>query len=233
MRARQAEESEIALICEEWAIYEEPEQKRPPRVDGTVALRYNGRHSATFWRRQKLDRAHGRQVLDDRAIDRALTRMAAEIVERAQGATELAIVGIRTRGVPLAGRLAAAIERIEGHAPVQGALDITLYRDDVAEAPRALVRSTDLPFDVTGRTIVLVDDVLYTGRTVRAALDALMDHGRPKAVRLAVLCDRGGRELPVRADYVGVTVDAKDDEKVIVQLVATDGLDRVLVRSRS
>ena len=179
-----------------------------------------------------MDLTHARQVLDDRAIDRALVRMAAEIVERAQGAADLVLVGIRTRGVPLAARLCAKIEHIEGHAPLSGALDITLYRDDVAESPRALVRSTDLPFDVTGRTIVLVDDVLYTGRTVRAALDALMDHGRPKAVRLAVLCDRGGRELPIRADYAGVVVDAAPSEKVIVQLVATDGVDRVVVRSR-
>ena len=158
--------------------------------------------------------------------------MAAEIVERAQGAEGLAIVGIRTRGVPLASRLRAKIQQIEGHAPLQGALDITLYRDYVAETPRALVRSTDVLFDVTGRTIVLVDDVLYTGRTVRAALDALMDLGRPKAVRLAVLCERGGRELPISADHVGLALDVKDDEKVIVQLVATDGVDRVLVRSR-
>ena len=179
-----------------------------------------------------MELAQVRQVLDDRAIDRALTRMAAEIVERAQGTQDLALVGVRTRGVPLASRLCSKIQLIEGHAVLQGALDITLYRDDVAHSPRAVVRSTDVPFDVTGKIVVLVDDVLYTGRTVRAALDALMDLGRPRAVRLAVLCDRGGRELPVRADHIGVVVDALPHERVVVQLVATDGVDHVVIKGR-
>jgi pyrimidine operon attenuation protein/uracil phosphoribosyltransferase len=172
-----------------------------------------------------------REVLDERGIDRALTRMAAEILERAGDPASLGLVGIRTRGVPLAARLSRKIQEIEGHAPVLGAVDITLYRDDVfAGLPHPVVGSTDIPFDVKDRIVLLVDDVLYTGRTVRAALDALMDIGRPRAVRLAVLCDRGGRELPIRADHVGVTVETGRDEVVKVSLREVDGVDRVAVR---
>jgi pyrimidine operon attenuation protein/uracil phosphoribosyltransferase len=175
-----------------------------------------------------------REVLDERGIDRALTRMAAEIVERAGEPAALALVGIRTRGVPLAARLCRKIREIEGYAPPQGAIDITLYRDDVLEGlPNPVVGSTEIPIDVKDRIIVLVDDVLFTGRTVRAALDALMDLGRPRAVRLAVLCDRGGRELPIRADHVGVSVETAADEVVKVGLSEVDGVDRVVLRGRA
>jgi pyrimidine operon attenuation protein/uracil phosphoribosyltransferase len=178
-----------------------------------------------------LELVERREVLDERGIERTLTRLSAEILERAGGTASLSLVGIRTRGVPLAQRLAQKIREIEGRAPPQGAIDITLYRDDVFHGlPNPLVRSTEIPFDVKDRQVVLVDDVLFTGRTVRAALDALMDFGRPRAVRLAVLCDRGGRELPIHADHVGVTVETAANEVVKVLLREVDGVDRVVVR---
>jgi pyrimidine operon attenuation protein/uracil phosphoribosyltransferase len=171
-----------------------------------------------------------REVLDERGIERALTRMAAEIVERA-GGRPLAFVGIRTRGVPLSRRLRERVEKLEATTVATGAIDITLYRDDVFEGlPSPVVGSTEIPFDLKDRIVVLVDDVLYTGRTVRAALDALMDFGRPRAVRLAVLCDRGGRELPIHADHVGAHVETAPGEVVQVLLRETDGVERVVVQ---
>ena len=170
------------------------------------------------------------QVLDETALDRALTRIAHEIVEQAGGA-EVALVGIKTRGVTLAERIAKKIGAIEGAAPAVGALDITLYRDDLGlRAAQPVVRTTEISFPVTGRTLILVDDVLFTGRTIRAAMDALMDLGRARAIRLAVLVDRGHRELPIRPDYIGKNLPTSRRETVAVMLREHDGVDRVVIQ---
>lgn len=161
-------------------------------------------------------------------VRRALTRISHEIVERNRGAEHLVLVGIRTRGVPIARRLAATIERLEGVAVPVGEMDITLYRDDLNDrALRPTIGPTRLPVDISGLTVVVVDDVLYTGRSVRAALDQLMDFGRPARIQLAVLVDRGHRELPIRADFVGKNVPTARQEEVQVRLVETDGRDEV------
>jgi pyrimidine operon attenuation protein / uracil phosphoribosyltransferase len=168
-------------------------------------------------------------VLSAEDIARVTRRIAHEILERNRGAEQIVLMGIRTRGVPLAKRLAAAIADIEGSEVPCGSLDVTLYRDDYATAgPRPLGR-TDFPTDIDGRTVVLVDDVLYTGRTIRAAMDAVMDVGRPTAIQLAVLVDRGHRELPIRADYVGKNLPTAGDEAVRVRLSELDGDDEVLL----
>jgi pyrimidine operon attenuation protein / uracil phosphoribosyltransferase len=174
-----------------------------------------------------------RHLLDDGDVRRAVTRIAHEILERNKGAGRVALIGIANRGDDLARRLAAEIESIEGVRVPVGALDITFYRDDIgmrAEAPE--VHETNIDFDVTGRVVVLVDDVLFTGRTVRAAMDALVDFGRPRAIQLAVLVDRGHRELPIRADYVGKNVPTRRDEIVQVRLVETDGEDAAVVGTK-
>ena len=162
-------------------------------------------------------------VLEAPDIARATKRMAHEIVERNHGASGLVLVGIRRRGVPLAERLGEEIERIEGVRPPVGALDVSFYRDDIGIRQPADVGCTEFPFDVDGKIVVLVDDVLYTGRTVRAAIDALMDFGRPRAVQLAVLIDRGHRELPIRADFIGKNLPTSHREAVEVRLAETDG----------
>ena len=163
-------------------------------------------------------------------INRVIARMASQIVENNPDLGNVLLVGIRRRGVPLAERLAARIQEIERVTVATGALDITLYRDDLSTvADRPVVNKTDLPSDITGRTIILVDDVLYTGRTVRAALDELIDFGRPRRVQLAVLVDRGHRELPIRADYVGKNLPTSLRETVKVQLAEEDGRDTVLL----
>lgn len=169
------------------------------------------------------------EVMDAEAIDRALTRIAHEILEANKGASGIALTGIMTRGVDMANRLAERIERIEGTAVLVGNLDISFYRDDVATRLSPEVHTTDIPFDVEGRTIVLVDDVLYTGRTIRAAMDAIMDFGRPSAIQLAVLVDRGHRELPIRADFVGKNVPTARRERVKVLISEHDGRDAVLI----
>jgi pyrimidine operon attenuation protein / uracil phosphoribosyltransferase len=167
-------------------------------------------------------------LMDAQDLARALTRIAHEIIERNKGTAGLALVGIHTRGVPIAERLADLIERFEGVRPSSGKLDITLYRDDLTEiALQPIVRKTEVPFDVSGMRIVLCDDVLYTGRTARAALDALVDMGRPGVIQYAVLVDRGHRELPIRADYVGKNVPTSRSEVVKVRLTETDGVDGV------
>lgn len=163
-------------------------------------------------------------------IRRALTRMSHEVVERNAGAVDLILVGIRTRGVPLARRIADQISQLERLTVPHGGLDVTLYRDDIEQAGAKAPRPTRLPVDVGGRTVVMVDDVLYTGRTVRAALDALMDFGRPRAIQLLVLVDRGHRELPIRPDYVGKNVPTAAQESIEVKLAETDGVDLVLLR---
>ena len=164
----------------------------------------------------------GSAVLDGADIERALTRIAHEIIERNRGAADLVMVGIRTRGVPLAEAIAARIEDIEGVPVPVGSLDIGLYRDDLADRPTPTLGPTDVP-DLHNRIVVLVDDVLFTGRTIRAALDALTDLGRPRAVQLAVLCDRGHRQLPIRADYVGKNLPTSEDQRVTVRLENVDG----------
>jgi pyrimidine operon attenuation protein/uracil phosphoribosyltransferase len=172
-------------------------------------------------------------VLDASAIGRALRRMAHEILERNHGAGGLLLLGIPTRGVPLAARLADAVEGIEGQQPPAGSLDVTLYRDDYARTGPRPLGQTEAPGGVDDRTIVLVDDVLYTGRTIRAALDALTDLGRPRAVQLAVLVDRGHRELPLRADYVGKNLPTGHDDDVRVRLSEVDGeVDAVIVAAK-
>jgi pyrimidine operon attenuation protein / uracil phosphoribosyltransferase len=170
----------------------------------------------------------GRQIMTADEIRRATVRLSHEIVEKQAGADGLVLIGIQRRGVPLARRIAAAIAENERQDILVGALDITFYRDDLSLiAQQPVVKGTDLPFDLNGRTVVLVDDVLYTGRTIRAAMDALVDFGRPQAIRLAVLVDRGHRELPIRADHVGKNVPTSREEIVRVHLEETDGEDGV------
>ena len=171
-----------------------------------------------------------KNVLSAQQMSRILRRMAGEILEHNGGVEGLMLVGIRTRGVPLAEALAGEIERSEGQKVPIGVLDITLYRDDLSViAPQPVVKETRLPGPVEGQTLVLCDDVLYTGRTIRAALDALTDYGRPNAVQLAVLIDRGHRELPIQADFVGRKIASDRDELVEVRFVATDGEDKVMI----
>jgi pyrimidine operon attenuation protein/uracil phosphoribosyltransferase len=169
-------------------------------------------------------------ALDADRMGRTLTRIAHEILERNRGVEELALVGIRTRGVPLARRLARAIHEINGHEIPTGALDITLYRDDLmrtAVGAQPVIRKTEIPFSIDDKRILLVDDVLYTGRTIRAALDALIEFGRPKSIQLVVLVDRGHRELPIKADYVGKNLPTSPSQSVQVHLTETDGRDEV------
>ena len=163
-------------------------------------------------------------------MGRTLTRIAHEILERNRGVEELALVGIRTRGVPIAKRLAKAIQEINGHEVPTGALDITLYRDDLmrtAVGAQPVIRKTEIPFSIDDRRILLVDDVLYTGRTIRAALDALIEFGRPRVIQLVVLVDRGHRELPIKADYVGKNLPTSQAQSVQVHLMEIDGRDEV------
>jgi pyrimidine operon attenuation protein/uracil phosphoribosyltransferase len=181
-----------------------------------------------------LEPEHGqKEILSEAEIRRALIRIAHQIIERNAGAKNVALVGIRNRGVPLAQRLAQIIAEFEDESIPVGALDITLYRDDFAlRRDHPVVRRTEIPFDFGDQAIVLVDDVLFTGRTVRAAMDALMDLGRPKCIQLAVLVDRGHRELPIRADFVGRDVPTSRDEEITVHLEETDGKDEVLIARR-
>ena len=172
-----------------------------------------------------------RLVMDPVAIQRALVRIAHEILERNKGTAELALVGIRSRGIHIAKRIQRAIAEIEGSANIPfGVVDITLYRDDLDRGlQNPVVQGTDIPFPVGGKRILLVDDVLFTGRTIRAAMDALVDFGRPQSIQLAVLVDRGHRELPIRADYVGKNLPTSRREQVQVRLAEADGVDEVVI----
>lgn len=171
-----------------------------------------------------------RLIVSAEDMRRMLGRMAHEVVERNGGTEQLVLVGIYTRGVPLAERLGRAIENFEGRPVPLGRLDITLYRDDLFRGNALELRRTALPMDITATHVVLVDDVLYTGRTARAALDALMDHGRPRSISLAVLVDRGHRDLPIRPDHVGKNVPTALDEEVVVRIAEVDGCDEVVIK---
>lgn len=174
-----------------------------------------------------------RQVMDAQAIQRALVRIGHEIVERGHGTANLALVGIRSRGVYIAQRLRAILHDIEGGEPIPfGVVDITLYRDDLdRRMQNPVVQGTKIEFDVDGRRLLIVDDVLFTGRTIRAAMDAIIDFGRPQAIQLAVLVDRGHRELPIRADYVGKNIPTARYEEIAVRLAEADGVDEVLIEA--
>uniref|UniRef100_A0A0A8KWX7 Bifunctional protein PyrR n=1 Tax=wastewater metagenome TaxID=527639 RepID=A0A0A8KWX7_9ZZZZ len=174
-----------------------------------------------------------REILDDDQVNRAIIRIAHEILEHNKGVEALALVGIRTRGEFLAHRLADKIKEIEGKAIPIGVVDITLYRDDLAMSSlQPIVKGTDLAFNVDNMRIVIVDDVLYTGRTVRAAIEAIIDFGRPQNIQLAVLCDRGHRELPIRADYVGKNIPTSRSESIHVHLKECDGEDSILIKDK-
>ena len=171
-----------------------------------------------------------RTVLQQADITRALTRISHEILESDRGANDLVLLGIPTRGVILAQRIAGALNEIEPGSAVAGALDVTMYRDDLAKHPTRVSSPTQIPESgIDGKTVVLVDDVLYSGRTIRAALDAINDIGRPRAVRLAVLVDRGHRELPIRADFVGKNLPSSREERINVRLAETDSVDEVTI----
>lgn len=171
-------------------------------------------------------------VLDQSAINRALTRIAHEILERNKGVHHLMLVGIKTRGIPLAERLKAKINEIEGVDVPIGEIDITLYRDDLSHASsnqEPTIHHTDIKEQIEGKKVILIDDVLYTGRTVRAAMDAIIDQGRPSQIQLAVLIDRGHKELPIRADYIGKNIPTSQEEIIVVTLDETDGTDQVSI----
>ncbi|MEA2010062.1 MAG: bifunctional pyr operon transcriptional regulator/uracil phosphoribosyltransferase PyrR [Actinomycetota bacterium] len=172
------------------------------------------------------------RVMDAGDVDRAIRRIAHEVLEKNRGPEDLILLGVQTRGVPLAERLASALEEIEGSAVAAGSLDIGLYRDDLDRRPKKELGATNVPAPIGGKTVILVDDVLYTGRTIRAALDALADIGRPSRIQLAVLIDRGHRELPIRPDYIGKNVPTSRSERVSVRLVERDGEDGVVIESR-
>ncbi|GAF15165.1 uracil phosphoribosyltransferase [Bacillus sp. JCM 19046] len=174
-----------------------------------------------------------RMILDEDAIRRAITRMSHEVIERNKGVENCVLVGIKTRGIYLANRLAMRIKEIEGQTVPVGEVDITMYRDDLTPKSSQgdpVLQGTDIPVDINGRTVILVDDVLYTGRTVRSALDALIDLGRPALIQLAVLVDRGHRELPIRPDYVGKNVPTSKKERISAQLVEVDHKDEVTIQ---
>ena len=171
------------------------------------------------------------EIVDADGLRRIITRIAHEIVERNKGVEDLVLVGIRRRGVPLATRMADKIREFEGAQPALGSLDITLYRDDLSTVShQPVVGASEIAVDINGKVVVLVDDVLYTGRTVRAAMDALIDFGRPRAIQLAVVIDRGHRELPIRADYVGKNVPTSKKEVIGVKLTEIDGMDGVVIK---
>ena len=194
-----------------------------------------------LWTKDRIERgpitmAEKAAILDEQAMTRAVTRIAHEIIEKNRGIDQCILVGIKTRGAILAKRLADKIEQIEGKPIKTGELDITLYRDDLQlknEQGEAFVQQVSIEHDVANQKVILVDDVLYTGRTVRAALDAVMDLGRPASIQLAVLVDRGHRELPIRPDFVGKNIPTSNEERVVVSMIETDGTDGVTIHTRT
>ena len=197
-------------------------------VGGQTVLATNGTESLVSFLTRDFSMSE-RQFMSAEDMTRAISRITHEIVERNRGIEGLVLTGIRTRGAPIARRLADKIQEFEGYQVPVGVLDIGLYRDDVSSRTRPVVRTSDLPVNVDGRNVVLVDDVLYTGRTIRAALDALTDFGRPRLVQLAVLVDRGHRELPIRPDYVGKNIPTATLDEVKVRLQEVDGCDEVVL----
>lgn len=192
-------------------------------------------HNENMTKRRCVNMSQKAILMDEKALQRALTRIAHEIIERNKGIENCVLVGIKTRGIYIAQRLANRIEQIEGELLPVGELDITLYRDDLTKKNddlEPLVRGSDIPSDITNKKVVLVDDVLYTGRTVRAAMDALMDIGRPAQIQLAVLIDRGHRELPIRADFVGKNTPTSNAEKIVVELTEVDTIDQVSIHKK-
>lgn len=173
------------------------------------------------------------QIMDEQAIERALVRISHEIIEHNKSMEDVCLIGIQRRGVPMAKRIAKNIQKIEGQEVAFGILDITLYRDDLSElAEHPIVNATEIPFSIIGKTIVLVDDVLYTGRTARSAIEAIIDLGRPKSIQLAVLIDRGHRELPIRADYVGKNIPTSRNEMIAVNFKEIDQEENVTILER-
>jgi pyrimidine operon attenuation protein/uracil phosphoribosyltransferase len=186
---------------------------------------------ATSLQEESMSLREKAEIVDADGLRRIVTRIAHEIVERNKGVDDIVLVGIRRRGVPIASRIAEKIKEFEGRAPIEGSLDITLYRDDLSMvANHPVVGSTEIPVDINGKVAILIDDVLYTGRTVRAAMDALIDFGRPRTIQLAVVIDRGHRELPIRADYVGKNVPTSKKEVIGVKLQEIDGVDSVVIK---
>ena len=174
-----------------------------------------------------------REIMNEKDINRSINKLASDIVAYNQGSDDLVVVGILTRGVPLANRLAQAIAKLEGTEPEIGILDITLYRDDIGMTDKQpVVKKTEIPFNIFDKTLILVDDVLFTGRTIRAALDALMDFGRPKRIELCVLIDRGNRELPIRSDFVAKKMTTKYEDEVLVHFKETDDEDKVYLEEK-
>ena len=169
------------------------------------------------------------KIMDEKAIGRAITRISHEIIERNKGIQDIVLVGIKTRGIYIAQRLAERLKQLEDIDVPVGELDITLYRDDVKDMEEPELHSSDVPVSIEGKEVILVDDVLYTGRTIRAAMDAVMDLGRPRKISLAVLVDRGHRELPIRADYVGKNIPTSKTEEIIVEMEERDGADRIMI----
>ena len=207
-----------------------PAGDQPPGSAHSQSAHTQSAHTQSAHTHQSAPLPDGKVVLGADEISRALTRVAHEILERTNGASDVVLLGIPTRGVPLARRLAQRLSQVEGRPAPAGSLDITMYRDDLRLRPARSLGHTDIPAaGIDGTTVVLVDDVLYSGRTVRAALDALNDIGRPRAVQLAVLVDRGHRELPIRADYVGKNLPTSQRELVQVLLTETDGQDAVIL----
>lgn len=173
-------------------------------------------------------------MFDESGINRALTRIAHEILEKNKGIDDLVLIGVKTRGIYLAGRLREKISEIEGHEVPLGELDITLYRDDLSEkGNEAFIKGTQISFDVKDKIVILVDDVLFTGRTIRAALDAIIDIGRPRLIQLAVLVDRGHREFPIRADYIGKNIPTSRQEVILVKLKEIDDIDQVIIKQKN
>lgn len=174
-----------------------------------------------------------KEVVDAVTMKRALTRISYEIIERNKGIQDIVLVGIKTRGIYIAQRLAERLKQLEDIDVPVGELDITLYRDDVKDMEEPELHSSDVPVSIEGKEVILVDDVLYTGRTIRAAMDAVMDLGRPRKISLAVLVDRGHRELPIRADYVGKNIPTSKTEEIIVEMEERDGADRIMISKRN